>query len=79
MRNSKKIAACAVALGSIVLAAGCGTSSSSSASSGASAKWTTAASLSSGGGMAALVKAAKAEGQLNVITLPSTGPTTATS
>jgi putative spermidine/putrescine transport system substrate-binding protein len=74
-RGSRTLAVIAAATGSMLLAAGCGTSSSGSSSSGGSAstsaKWTTAASLSSGGGMAALVKAAKAEGQLNVITLPS--------
>jgi putative spermidine/putrescine transport system substrate-binding protein len=70
VRNSKKIAACAVALGSLVLTAGCGSSSSGGSASGG-AKWATATSASAGGGMAALVKAAKAEGQLNVITLPS--------
>jgi putative spermidine/putrescine transport system substrate-binding protein len=70
VRNSKKIAACAVALGSLVLTAGCGSSSSGGSASGG-AKWATATSASAGGGMAALVKAAKAEGHLNVITLPS--------
>jgi putative spermidine/putrescine transport system substrate-binding protein len=70
VRNSKKIAACAVALGSLILTAGCGSSSSGGSSSGG-AKWTTATSASAGGGMAALVKAAKAEGHLNVITLPA--------
>jgi len=70
VRNSKKIAACAVALGSLVLTAGCGSSSSGGGASGG-AKWATATSASAGGGMAALVKAAKAEGHLNVITLPS--------
>ena len=70
MRNSKKIAACAVALGSLVLTAGCGSSSSGGSASGG-AKWATATSATAGGGMAALVKAAKAEGHLNVITLPS--------
>jgi putative spermidine/putrescine transport system substrate-binding protein len=68
--TSRKIAALAVALGSVILAAGCGSSSSGSSSSSGTdfAKVTSAAQ---GGGMAALVKAAKAEGQLNVITLPS--------
>jgi putative spermidine/putrescine transport system substrate-binding protein len=83
MRNSKSIktsraprtlGVIAVAAGSMVLAAACGSGSPSSSgggSSSSSAKWDTATSLASGGGMAALVKAAKAEGQLNVITLPS--------
>ncbi|HEY3737312.1 MAG TPA: extracellular solute-binding protein [Jatrophihabitans sp.] len=39
-------------------------------SSAAAADWSTAASAQAGGGMDALVAAAKAEGQLNVITLP---------
>ncbi len=39
---------------------------------GAATKWATATSASQGGGMSALVKAAKAEGTLNVITLPDT-------
>jgi putative spermidine/putrescine transport system substrate-binding protein len=69
----RTLAVIAAAAGSMILAAGCGSSSggSSSSSSGSGAKWTTAASLSAGGGMAALVKAAKAEGTLNVITLPA--------
>jgi putative spermidine/putrescine transport system substrate-binding protein len=68
--NSRRIAAIAAALGTVILAAGCGTSSSGSSSSSGTdfSKVTTAAS---GGGMAALIKAAKAEGTLNVITLPS--------
>jgi putative spermidine/putrescine transport system substrate-binding protein len=67
--NSRRIAAVAAALGTVILAAGCGGSSSGGSSSGKDfAKVTSAAS---GGGMAALVKAAKAEGTLNVIALPS--------
>jgi putative spermidine/putrescine transport system substrate-binding protein len=54
----------------MVLAAGCGSGSSGGGGS-ASSKWSTASSLAGGGGMAALVKAAKAEGHLNVITLPA--------
>ncbi len=46
--------------------------SGSSKSSGSSAGWNTATTASAGGGMAALVKAAKAEGTLNVIALPPT-------
>jgi putative spermidine/putrescine transport system substrate-binding protein len=40
-------------------------------SSAASANWATATSATAGGGMTALVAAAKQEGKLNVITLPS--------
>jgi putative spermidine/putrescine transport system substrate-binding protein len=59
---------------SVALAAGCssgggGSSSSSSSSGGTDAS--TATSLAALGGMSALVKAAKAEGELNVITLPA--------
>lgn len=39
-------------------------------SSSAAASWATASSAANGGGMDALVKAAQAEGELNVITLP---------
>jgi putative spermidine/putrescine transport system substrate-binding protein len=69
------------ALGAVVLAsaggiAACGSSNKSSSASGsASAKTSgnpdTATSLASAGGMQALVAAAKKEGKLNVITLPS--------
>jgi putative spermidine/putrescine transport system substrate-binding protein len=68
--NSRKIAAIAVALGSVILAAGCGSSSSGSSSSGGT-DFSKVTSAAKGGGMAALIKAAKAEGTLNVITLPS--------
>jgi putative spermidine/putrescine transport system substrate-binding protein len=58
---------------SVALAAGCssggGGSSSSSSSGGADASKAT--SLAAFGGMDGLVKAAKAEGELNVITLPA--------
>jgi putative spermidine/putrescine transport system substrate-binding protein len=68
--NSKRIAAVAATLGTVILAAGCGGSSSGgSASSGKDFSKVTSAA--SGGGMAALIKAAKAEGSLNVIALPS--------
>ncbi len=40
-------------------------------SAGADTNWATATSATQGGGMSALVAAAKAEGKLNVITLPS--------
>jgi len=42
-----------------------------SAISAASANWSTAKSAAAGGGMKALIKAAKAEGSLNVIALPN--------
>lgn len=62
-------AAIAAVLGSVVLAAGCGSSSSSSSSGGVDAAKAT--SVAAFGGMSGLVKAAKAEGHLNVITRPS--------
>src|SRR6202034_3030182 len=43
---------------------------SASGSAAGSTDWATATSAAGGGGMAALVAAAKAEGSLNVITLP---------
>ena len=76
LRASKAIVATA-AIGGIVLAAGCSSSNSSGGSgatgsnSGSSAKWATATSAAAGGGMNALIAAAKAEGQLNVIALPA--------
>jgi len=70
VRKSSRIVACAAALGSLILAAGCG-SSSSGGSNSSSGNWAKAASAKAGGGMAALIKAARAEGHLNVITLPS--------
>ena len=69
--NKRTGVAIAAALGSVVLAAGCGSSSSSSSSSKSSVDAATATSLAAFGGMSGLVKAAKAEGHLNVITLPS--------
>jgi putative spermidine/putrescine transport system substrate-binding protein len=68
--KNRKIAALTVALGSVILAAGCGSSSSGSSSSSGT-DFAKVTSATKGGGMAALIKAAKAEGQLNVITLPS--------
>jgi putative spermidine/putrescine transport system substrate-binding protein len=70
VRNSRGIAALAAAVGTVILAAGCGSSSSGSSSSSGT-DFSKVSSVATGGGMAALVKAAKAEGQLNVITLPS--------
>jgi putative spermidine/putrescine transport system substrate-binding protein len=52
-----------------LLSAGCSAQSSPSSSGGYN--WSNATSAASGGGMAALVKAAKAEGTLNVIALPN--------
>ena len=71
------MAAAATVAGSLLLTVGCSSSSSSSGaassntSSGTGTNWATATSVSAGGGMTALVAAAKKEGQLNVITLPS--------
>jgi putative spermidine/putrescine transport system substrate-binding protein len=61
------------AVGTLIFAAGCssGSSSGSSTSSTSSKNVSTASSLSAAGGMSALVAAAKKEGTLNVITLPS--------
>jgi putative spermidine/putrescine transport system substrate-binding protein len=70
VRKKKTGAAIAAIVGSVVLAAGCGSSSSSSSGKG-SVDSATATSLAAFGGMSGLVKAAKAEGHLNVITLPS--------
>ena len=73
MRSRKTLAAFAVAVTSVALAAGCssggGGSSPSSSSGGVDASKAT--SLAAFGGMSGLVKAAKAEGELNVITLPA--------
>jgi putative spermidine/putrescine transport system substrate-binding protein len=85
LRASKAIVATAAAVGSILLAAGCSSSSSStsaptasstastsaSGTSTAMADPSTATSAAAFGGMSGLVAAAKAEGKLNVITLPS--------
>ncbi len=68
MRKTKAITCAAVTRSGALLAAGC---SSSSASSASGTDWSKVASAAAGGGMAALIKAAKAEGQLNVITLPA--------
>jgi putative spermidine/putrescine transport system substrate-binding protein len=79
LRASKAIVATVAAVGSILLAAGCSSSSSSApaasggtaSASAASVDASTAASAAAFGGMSGLVAAAKKEGQLNVITLPS--------
>jgi putative spermidine/putrescine transport system substrate-binding protein len=67
----KKTYAAVAAIGAVLLAAGCGSSGSSSSSGSGSVNAATASSLTAFGGMNGLVKAAKAEGHLNVITLPS--------
>jgi putative spermidine/putrescine transport system substrate-binding protein len=69
------MAASAAVVGSLLLTVGCSSSNSSSGSASSNTSsgtnWATATSVSAGGGMTALVAAAKKEGQLNVITLPS--------
>ncbi len=72
MRGKFAVVATA-AVGTLVFAAGCssGGSSGSTTSSSGSKNVSTASSLSAAGGMTALVAAAKKEGTLNVITLPS--------
>jgi putative spermidine/putrescine transport system substrate-binding protein len=69
LRASKAIVAAAAAVGSILLAAGCTSSNSSNSTRPAGSTATSAAAF---GGMAGLIAAAKKEGQLNVIALPST-------
>jgi len=65
-----------VAIAALTLTACASTNKSNSSGGGgngggsSSVDWSTQTSAAAGGGMAALVKAAKAEGQLNVITLP---------
>jgi len=71
VRLSYRYAVAGVAAVGLFAAAGC-SSSSSSGSSGSSVNWANETSASAGGGMSALVKAAKAEGTLNVIALPPT-------
>jgi putative spermidine/putrescine transport system substrate-binding protein len=74
LRATKAIVAAGAAIGAVLLAAGCSSGSSSTAASGSgssSVNWATVSSVQAGGGMNALVAAAKKEGQLNVITLPS--------
>lgn len=69
MRAKKAIAACAAAGCLALVAAGCASGSGSGGSS--DSKAATATSAAAFGGMNALVAAAKKEGHLNVITLPS--------
>ena len=64
-------ATAAVASGLLLTAACSSSSSSSSGSTSSGTNWATATSAEAGGGMNALIAAAKKEGQLNVITLPS--------
>ncbi len=68
VQHKRTLAGIALAAAAIVTLAGC--SATSSASSKDDSDWKTATSAQSAGGMDALVKAAKAEGQLNVIALP---------
>jgi putative spermidine/putrescine transport system substrate-binding protein len=66
--------AATLSVGLVALAvAGCGSSSKSSSttSNTKNVNWATETSAAAGGGQAALVKAAKAEGTLNVIALPT--------
>jgi putative spermidine/putrescine transport system substrate-binding protein len=75
-RHWRRAAPLALAATASLTVAACGSSSKSSSTSAAakgstSTSWADATSASAGGGMAALVKAAKAEGTLNVIALPS--------
>ncbi|MCS6588630.1 ABC transporter substrate-binding protein [Curtobacterium flaccumfaciens] len=72
MQHKRTLAGIALAAAAVVTLAGCSATSSATAGSGGDADWKTTTSAQSAGGMDALVKAAKAEGQLNVITLPPT-------
>jgi putative spermidine/putrescine transport system substrate-binding protein len=64
VRKSSRIAACAAALGSLILAAGC------SAGGVSDDGWGRASDATANGGMTALIAAAKSEGRLNVVGLP---------
>ena len=70
MRNKKTIAVAAAALSGALLAAGC-SSGSSGAGSNSGTDWSKVTSVAQGGGMKALIAAAKKEGELNVIVIPS--------
>jgi putative spermidine/putrescine transport system substrate-binding protein len=61
-----------MAAAAVVFAAAGGVAVGSAASAATSTSWSSATSAVQGGGMSALVKAAKAEGTLNVIALPPT-------
>src|SRR3984957_971096 len=73
VRARHAMAVTAAVASGLLLTAACGSSSSSSSSGSTSSgtSWATATSAQAGGGMNALIAAAKKEGQLNVITLPS--------
>jgi putative spermidine/putrescine transport system substrate-binding protein len=71
LKSSFKFFVVGAATVTLTLAA-CSTNGGSGSSSGSDQKWKTATSASAGGGMAALISAAKKEGQLNVIALPPT-------
>jgi putative spermidine/putrescine transport system substrate-binding protein len=68
MRSTRRLALAGVAALAL-LAAACSSSSSNTSSGGTN--WATVTSAAAGGGMSKLVAAAKAEGTLNVIALPS--------
>jgi putative spermidine/putrescine transport system substrate-binding protein len=70
----KKIASLAALAAGVALAASACSSSASTTtnSSGTKVDWATVTNLQAAGGISALVAAAKAEGHLNVITLPRT-------
>lgn len=73
MQHTRTLAGIALAAAAVVTLAGCSATSSASTSTGSGdTDWKTATSAESAGSMDALVKAAKAEGQLNVIALPPT-------
>lgn len=69
MQHKRTLAGLALAAAAIVTLAGCSATSTASTTKD-DTDWKTAASAESAGGMDALVKAAKSEGQLNVIALP---------
>lgn len=71
--SGSSYAVAALALSGALLAAGCSSSSSGSSASGGgkTVNWATCVSVAKCGGMSALVAAARKEGTLNVITLPS--------
>jgi putative spermidine/putrescine transport system substrate-binding protein len=73
VRSKRSFVLAVVALSAALVAAGCGSSSSTnnSSSGGKSVNWATVTSVAQGGGMKALIAAAKKEGVLNVITLPT--------
>jgi putative spermidine/putrescine transport system substrate-binding protein len=71
VQYKRSLTGLALAAAAVVTLAGCSATSSAS-TGGGDASWKTATSAQSAGGMDALVKAAKAEGKLNVITLPPT-------